>query len=275
MIKPEEIQYIEEQIKKSIAEISYYHYQYITANETSNEEKFPGWTRKWIKNRLRDVYYLIMAYIEVKEMPYLLQTFKETFFDIIYDEKKILKEELIHPEGEPELKVLIGYKQFLEPFKFFEYVEIKDLEYKKLDAILRKTDFIIKHTNAHVETSDDIFSQMKWVLSLYYPSCRYKENTLFHNEITDYQPDILIPELKVAVEYKFIKDVTENIDIYIDQINSIAKNDLSNFHYDKFIIVIYIYGIEPEIETSIEVAWKAKNFPSNWELIITGERVIS
>jgi hypothetical protein len=274
MIKLEEIQYIEEQIKKSIAEISYYHYQYITANETSNEEKYPGWTRKWIKNRLKDVYFLIMAYIEVKEMPYLLQTFKETFFDVIYDEKKILKEELIHPEGEPELKVLLGYKQFLEPFKFFEYIEIKDLEHKKLDSILRKTDFILKHTNALVETSDDIFNQMKWVLSLYYPSCRYKKNTLFHNEIVDYQPDILIPELKVAVEYKFIKDVTENIDVYIDQINSIANNDLSNFHYDKFIIVIYIYGIEPEIETSIEVAWKSKNFPLNWELIITGERII-
>ena len=113
-----------------------------------------------------------------------------------------------------------------------------------------------------------IYKQVKWVLGLYYPSCRLRNKASFIQEFKAYNPDLLIPELKTAIEYKYVKSATDNIDEFIDQIRIDVANYTDDYRYENFIAVIYIQNTSVATPESIEVAWKAKKFPNNWELVI-------
>lgn len=270
-LSSDEIKYIGEQIKKTISSIEHSHFQWIMRHEYNprpEEEEYPGWTEAWLKTRARNLYFLILAYLEAKSMTQLLTTFKEKFHTIINNDKEILKAELTNPEGEPELVIITEFKQYLDPFKFFDYQQTREDETKKLTSILKNTDFILKNCNVEISNEADIYKQVKWVLGLYYPSCRQRNKASFIQEFKSYNPDILIPELKTAIEYKYVKSASENIDEFIDQIRVDAANYTDDYRYENFVAVIYIQNTSVATPENIEVAWKAKKFPNNWELVI-------
>jgi hypothetical protein len=270
-LKPDEIKYVAEQIKKTISSIEHTHFQWTMGDnyEYNKEEyEYPGWTEKWIRIRIRDLYHLILAYLEMREMPKFLETFKNKFQVIIEDDKIISEAKIFHPEGEPELIIINQFKQFLDPFKFFDYQQSREDETIKLISILKNTDFILKNSNAEVIGEADIYKQIKWVLGLYYPSCRLRNKASFIQEFKSYNPDILIPELKTAIEYKYIKSKSDNLDEFIDQIRIDASNYTDDYRYENFIAVIYIENASVATPENIEVAWKSKKFPNNWELVV-------
>lgn len=271
MLKPDEIKYIEEQIKKTISSIESAHFQFVMGDE--DNEDYPGWTTSWLKTRLKDLYFLILAYIEGRGMLCFLQTFKSVYEPFITSGTDLLKDGIVHPEGEPELNLIVGYKQFLEPFKFFDYSQVKEDEAIKLSSVLRNTGFILKNVNVKIRNEADIYKQIKWVLGLYYPSTRLRNKASFIKEFKCYNPDILIPELKTAIEYKYIDSPSDNIDEFLDQIKIDATNYVDDYRYDTFYAVIYIEDISIATPESIEVAWKAKRFPANWNLVLSGHTI--
>lgn len=270
-LKPDEIKYIGEQIKKTISSIEHSHFQWIMRhdyNPHTEDEEYPGWTEEWISIRIRDLFHYILAYLEARAMTHFLETFKEKFHAIIDDDKIITKAEITHPEGEPELVIITQFKQFLDPFKFFDYQQTREDETLKLISILKNTDFILKNCNIEINNETDINKQMRWVLGLYYPSCRERNKASFIQEFKSYIPDILIPELKTAIEYKYIKSKTHNLDEFIDQIRADASNYTEDYRYETFVAVICIENTSVATPENIEVAWKAKKFPNNWELVV-------
>lgn len=264
----DEIKYIGEQIKKTISAIEHEYFQWIMGEYVSQEKEYPDWTESWLKTRTKDLYFLILAYLEATSMTYFLTTFKEKFQTTIDDDKEILKAELTNPEGEPELVIITRFKQFLDPFKFFDYRQTREDETKKLTSILKNTDFILKNCNTEINNEADIYKQVKWVLGLYYPSCRQRNKASFIQEFKSYNPDILIPELKTAIEYKYIKSVSDNIDEFIDQIRVDATNYTDDYRYENFVAVIYIQNTSVATPENIQESWKAKKFSNNWELVI-------
>ena len=271
VLKQDEIKYIADKIKKTISSIEHNHFQWIMRYEFNphpEQEEYSGWTEEWIRVRLRDLYHLILSYLEAKNMLHFLETFKSKFHLIIDDDQRISKAEMTHPEGEPELVIISQFKQFLDPFKFFDYQQTREDETIKLISILKNTDFILKNCNAEVNNETDINKQMKWVLGLYYPSCRARNKASFIQEFKTYIPDILIPELKIAIEYKYIKSKSDNLDEFIDQIRVDASNYTGDYRYETFIAVVYIENTSIATPENIEVAWKDKKFPKNWELVV-------
>lgn len=267
----DEIKYISEQIKKTISSIEHNHFQWITRHEYNpydEAEEYPGWTKSWLRIRIKDLYYLILTYLEAKSMTHILTTFKEEFSLIINDNEVVLKDELTHPEGEPELVIITNFKRYLDPFKFFDYQQTRENETKKLTSILKNTDFILKNCNTEINNEADIYKQVKWVLGLYYPTCRQKNKASFIQEFKSYNPDILIPELKTAIEYKYLKSVSDNLDEFIDQIRVDAANYTDDYRYENFVAVIYIQNASVATPENIEASWKGKKFPNNWELVI-------
>lgn len=270
-----EIKYLENEIKKRIASISHEHFQYtMNIQMTGYEEEYPGWTIDWIRSGLQNLYLLVAAYIESRKMPGLLQVFLKRFENTITDNKKLIEDELPHPEGEVELKVLSEYKKFLDIFKTFDFRELKEDETKKLTSILRNSGHIVNRLKVKIRTEPDIYKQVKWIIDLYYPSSRNKNKAAFIQNFKTYNPDILIPELRTAIEYKYLKDNSDNIDDFIDQVRTDANNYVDDYRYDTFFAVMYIS--DPAIATpeSIQVAWDAKRFPDNWSLVITGASII-
>jgi len=270
LLKDTDLKYMEEGIKKLISSIENTFYNEILAYDRhEDEEEYPGYTKAWIKFRVMDLYYLIKAYLEARGMIVYLQDFHEKFDKLITDEDdKLLKSEMYHPETEVELKIITDFKRVLEPFKEFDYRHTRQEETTKLIGILKHTDYILKNAKAKVNSEADIYKQVKWVLGLYYPKCRSVKKASFIQEFKTYDPDILIPELKTAIEYKYVRDSSVNIDDYIDQVRTDSINYVDDYRYENFIAVLYIRDTSTATQDAIQSAWEQKKFPPNWELVI-------
>lgn len=274
MFQTKEIEKIEKNIRKTITSIESEHFNMMMGDSYGSfEEDYPGWTKSWIEMRLKDLYILIQSYLEIRQMPLLLENFKNELAKQF--ERNIYESEKTNPEGEPELIITQLFRRYLEPFVFFDYSKIKDDENLKLSSILQNTGFIIRNLDKTIKHESDIYKQIKWILCLYYPSCRLKNNASFIQQFKTYNPDILIPELKTAIEYKYLDAANDNIDEFIDQIKIDATNYVNDSRYENFYAVIYIEDISIATPESIEISWKSKHFPNNWNLVLSGHTIKS
>lgn len=273
MYKSDEVKFVEEKIKKLISSTSREFYQMTMRSPYPDEDDESGWTDAWIKSNLIDLYYCICAYIELHEMPNLLLTFQELYKDKIIRSLDLLDSELTHPDGEFELKLITGYNRFLNTFKNFDHATEQEEEFSKLLGVLRNTGFIIRNTQSTIVGEADIYKQVRWILGLYYPSCRTKGKAAFIKQFKNYNPDILIPELKTAIEYKYLKKKSKTVDEFIDEIKIDSVGYTGDYNYENFVAVFYISDAGLATPESIRLAWKAKDIPHNWTLIITGEHI--
>lgn len=196
------------------------------------------------------------------------ELFKEKFETrITLDDNELQKTICYYPDEQPELLIIQDFEQFLKVFGFFDNSFQKNEELGKLKSILNNTDFILKNCNLEISNEADIYNQVKWVIGLYYPTCRKKNKASFIQEFKTYSPDILIPELKTAIEYKYVKAQDDNLDDFIDQIRIDATNYVGDMNYDNFIAVIYIEISSIATPEQIKESWKSKKFPKNWDLI--------
>ncbi|MGC3978396.1 MAG: hypothetical protein QM751_09345 [Paludibacteraceae bacterium] len=262
-----EIKYIGEQIKDTLRYISNIRYDLYLRPQIEDDYKSDV-SESLLYVRIRDLYFLILAYLEAQGMSSLFDIFHNRYAPVIDDDNELKKEVCYHPEDESELKILNDFEQFLKAFSFFDNHYHKNEESGQLISILRNTDHILKNCNVEVHNEADIYKQVKWVLGLYYPKCRNKNKAAFIQQFKTYNPDILIPELKTAIEYKYINSLSDNIDEFIDQIKIDSTNYIGDSNYEYFIAVIYIEDISMATNESIEASWKAKNFPKNWELVV-------
>lgn len=267
-MEKEEIKYIEEEIKNWKRRISHEHFQ-IVMHESHNEALYGREAIElYLVHGLQFLYFLILSYIESKGLLQYANHFKESFSPILSDDKALLESGFLDPEGEPELIVLHKYSQFLSPFKAFDYKTIEKEENEKLLELLKSTPYILKNTKTKITNETSIYQEVFWVLKLYYQSCRRKNKASFIQQFKVYNPDILIPELKTSIEYKFIRKGT-NIEEFIDQVKVDSINYKDDYRYDNFIAVLCIEDCSIATEENIQSAWKVKEFPKNWNLIIT------
>jgi len=273
MLKDDEIKYIENKIKKLISSIEHNHYQTVMDPHYEEDEEWPGWTREWIERRIVDLYCLIIAYLESQQMTYFLQTFTQKFEEQIRSEKDLGKASPQHPDDHNELEIIVGFKQFLEAFKQFDYRTQELDEFEKLSSILKNTGYIVKKMGQPVKSEADIYNAVKWIIGLYYPQTRNKNKASFIHEFKSYNPDILVPELKAAIEYKLIDGAHDNIDDFLDQLKKDETVYVDDPKYKIFYAVIYIEDISVATPESILAAWNSKKFASNWKLILSGHKL--
>jgi hypothetical protein len=268
MIKQDELEYIEREIKDWKSRISNKHFNLVMNELTYREDYDDGWVKDYIKLGLRYLFHHIVAYVEAKGLRDYAQTFRKKYESKLEDSSFLLRSEIFHPEEEPELTLLHEFSQFLAPFKAFDYSAKKEVEENQLKEVLKNTPFILKNIKAKITNETSIYKQVKWVLQLYYPSCRQKNKASFIEQFKTYDPDILIPELKTAIEYKYVQKNT-NIEDYIDQVRVDAANYKNDYRYENFIAVLCVEDSASATEENIKTAWESKHFPNNWDLVIT------
>ena len=272
MFKQKEIEKLENNIKKTLSIIER---EYFNLNDGGNyndfEEEFPGFTKDWIEYRLKDLYILIQTYFEVRQLPQLLIQFKKEL-DYQFN-KNIFENEQINPDAPMELKITLLFRRFLEAFSFFDYYITTIDNNKKLISILKNTGHIIQNTNCNPDNEAEIYKKVKQVLGLYFHSCRLLNKASFIQQFKTYHPDILIPELNTAIEYKYLKSKDDNIDNFLDQVKIDSVNYVNDYNYNTFYAVLFIKDISIATPESIEEAWKKKDFPDNWKLVITGNHI--
>tara|TARA_R110000850_G_scaffold266545_1_gene397015 strand:+ start:110 stop:967 length:858 start_codon:yes stop_codon:yes gene_type:complete len=281
MDKDKRIQHLETVINDSFHYISkHFHSFYWHRSNDSQEERdkhFENIYSSQLTIEIQNLYRYITCYFEILELRSYLDDFKSQF------KKKVESGDNLDdffpcvPVGidgfEEDFEILEEFRRHLYSFPFFGdgYDKSKDDDYLKLKRVLSETKNIIEYSNITINKESDIINLVFKFVTFYFSESIVfpkKSRSRFIGQFQKYEADILIPELKTAIEYKYIKKSSKSIDKYIDEIYSDSTNYKGDYLYDTFIAVICLGNGISETQDRIKKCWYKKGFPKNWELII-------
>ena len=262
-----ELEYIEQEIKDWKRRLASEHFD-LEHDQSKIDADFGGGAGKYyLTNGLKTLYHLILAYLEAKGLQDYAKRFRLKYENILEEKSPLHSDTILDLEHDPELRVLHEFSQVLSPFKAFDYSFGKKEEINHLHEVLKGTRYILKNLKVQLTNETSIYKEVEWVLKLFYPKAREAKKTQFHGYFKEYKPDVLIPELKTAIEYKYIRK-GKSIDDYIDQVKVDATNYKGDYRYDSFIAVLCLEDAGQAPEENIRKAWDDKGFPDNWDLVI-------
>lgn len=268
-----QLEYLSKKIKNLFQSIRHEHFQIIMAEQEDGQfdEEHSGYTKFWIKERIKEAYYLVLTFLELKGLPTMAARFEAEFLTSLSDNVKLFDTTQSHPDSYEENKMLNEFDIYLMAFKEFQ-IDFQDqlLKETQLLSVLGNTGHILSKLKPVISNEADIYKSMQWFLSQFYPSTRFTQKAGFIRRFKTYRPDILIPELKTAIEYKYINNFDDNVDKFLDELKVDSTNFTGDPDYENFIAVIFFEHVGTATPESIFVAWKEKSMPTNWKLILTG-----
>lgn len=215
------------------------------------------------------VYLSILAYVEHMGLTEHHKTCREELTVFLKDKKSLLDSGYYAPSGDEYSKFIEKCWMLLSPFSEFNE-ESDDKMLKKtgliyLEHILNSTAVIIKALRGNPTSETAVYSAVKIVISSTFPDANHPSES-FQKTAKCYKPDILIPSLNCAVEYKYAKDEKTLIKT-IDEILIDVEGYRNNRIYKNFYAVFYV---KSGIWTSarFDAVWKEKEFPENWKGIM-------
>lgn len=221
----------------------------------------------WLYEGTKSLYLKICYFIELKEAPDYLNQFRKKFETTITNQEKAMKVYGgLYNDSEPAVIIHDEFREFLSAFPDFDYDLQKKNETNKLRLILDNTNSILSQTNTKVTNETSIYSKIKWLIEIIYPKVTNLGKARFIKKFKTYNPDILVPEISSAVEYKFIRKGL-NIQDYIDQLKTDADNYEGDPEFKFFYAVVYFEDKTVINQAAFEAAVEAKKFPDNWEII--------
>lgn len=154
-------------------------------------------------------------------------------------------------------KYLYTFDDFGNPF-YYEHQE----KFEVLEHILNNTAVVLNELNIKPNKKTDVYKAMRLFCKIAFPDCA-NVNYIFQKTAKCYQPDILIPSLKCAIEYKYAVSESELNDT-IDQILTDVEGYSNNPSYRIFYAVFY--ATKPFCSKErFDIVWKEKHFPNNWK----------
>jgi hypothetical protein len=222
--------------------------------------------KTWLFYGTRTLYYKICLFLELKNVPLYYKMFTDKFQEIINDQEKTTKSRAsLYVDGEPSMIIHDDFREFLNSFQEFDTEYSKKLEVNKLKLILENTISILSKTNTKVTNETSIYTSVKWVVEITYPAMRSLNKARFIKKFTTYHPDILVPEVSSAVEYKYIRK-GEKVEKYLDQIKTDADNYENDPEYKYFYAVVYFEDKADINPAGFKQAVIEKKFPNNWTI---------
>ncbi len=260
MLSDKELQHLEEQITELRALIR-------RVADFGTEEQDYAFEEHYEENliyNVKQLYITILIYVEGKELSEFALNFRKTFENRFLNNESILA-----------MRIVEDFRYNVLAADLYEYVtplipltskKIKATgDYQKLIGILDETPKILHHLKVQPKNESDINRGIRWLLSLYF-DIKPSTTSRLIGKFKTYHPDILVPELETAIEYKYAK-AKSNIEDYIDQLIVDATNYIGDPQYKNFIAVIY-YSKVLTTKKDIERMWTAKKFPKNWERVL-------
>lgn len=217
------------------------------------------------KHLVSSIYLAAVCFLDANQLNQYLKLFYKIFGD---DPKNPKDGDLFgydhYWSGEQFNVFLSNIRQFMSVFSEQDnesdrYKQLSGIQY--LETILDNTASIISNSGKNPTSEAGVYKSVKNVIEAIFPtSINPKSN--FMKTAKQYFPDILIPELKAAVEYKYAK--TENVlKSTIEQIAADAKGYTGDKDYNVFYAVFYVtedfWG-----EEKFKQVWKGQEFPKNW-----------
>ncbi len=207
---------------------------------------------------------LLLVFFEREGLDNYLEKFKSDIVDKIDD--SYLFEIKFDPELPATSRIIEDIKGFLLPFSQFdnysEEQQIRKIGIRYLENILNQTSFIIHESGKNPQSEVKVYNQVKIVIESTFPDSK-KAGSNFRKIAKEYKPDILIPELEVAVEYKFANS-EEKLIRCIEQILVDVKGYQNDADYKLFYAVFYVTN-DFIGQIRFNEIWKDYSFPRNWK----------
>ena len=158
------------------------------------------------------------------------------------------------------------FREFLSRFPEFDYEFSNRSETNQLKQILENTNGIIQKTKTVVGTEKSIYDPVRWLIEIVFPLTRMAGKGRFIKKFTRYQPDILVPEVRSAVEYKIIR-TGDNPGIFLDQLKTDADGYTGDPDYKFFYAVVFFESKDELNPEAFKHAVIEKSFPDNWTIL--------
>lgn len=270
----EELKYLEKDIASLIRTVEKINFQkqmellspQISKNDKSGAydeyRQLKGYDEFVMIDCVKKLYFRILTYIEAKGLPLLASDFRSNFEDKIKNDKDLKKVDQLHLDEEPELVIIDDFKKYLYSFAYFDYQNVIEAENEKLISILENTPYILQKANSKIVKEENISKNVEWVLDLYF-NCEKASKTMFTSVFKYYKPDIIIPELKTAIEYKYVRK-GKIVEDYIDQVKTDENGYRGDNKYNNFIAVFCLQNNSITTKEKFLRAWKSKGFSKNW-----------
>lgn len=214
---------------------------------------------------LQSIYLSTVCYLDKQNLGHYLDILYQTFGNnpaqLNHRDKFVIDH---YYSGEPYSVFLAKMNKFLSSFEFTEssrekHDRVSGLQY--LETILRNTAVIISKNKKSPKTETEIYSSVRLILEFVFSTAKSPKSN-FIKTAKEYKPDILIPELYAAVEYKYAAD-EQKLKSTIEQIAADVKGYTGDKDYSIFYAVFYVtedfWG-----QAKFLKVWNDQRFPKNW-----------
>ncbi|MBG3019371.1 hypothetical protein GHV24_05570 [Proteus mirabilis] len=213
---------------------------------------------------LESLYLSTLAYLDKRNLNHCIGIFLKVFGEDItclkYSDEFVTGEDF----REPQNVFLAKLNVFLSSFEFTESAWEKrqrNTGLKYLKKILKNTHLITARMETPPKTETEVYNAVKDILSIIFTNSITPRSN-FLKSFKEYKPDILIPELFAAVEYKYAS-TEEKLKSTIEQIAADVKGYTGDNDYNIFYAVFYVttdfWGLE-----KFRNVWSENKFPQNW-----------
>lgn len=233
-----------------------------------HEEFVDEYKREFTLLQVR-VYNSCLIFFELKGIPKYIEDFKEIYTTLLSD-KMGADVAYVDISGIEESKITKTFRQALYPFRAFATGDERHLTgLAYLENILQSTNRILTDRDAKPAQESDVYSNVKLVIEATFSNSKASfpggKHKIISQMATCYIPDILIPDLNCAIEYKFA--ISEKaLNTTMDQVLADVQGYSNDSIYKLFYAVFYVKtGIIAK--SRFEQIWQSKSFPSNWKPI--------
>lgn len=219
---------------------------------------------------LKETYLLVFSYIESQDNKEFLKLYQANLGEILTENFNGIETQYVDEVGETFYvsKSFNKLNQFLLPYQAFaldnKITISAGIIY--LENILTNTAIILKELKETPKSETQVYNAVKFVIKSTFPDSVLLSEP-FYKTAKCYKPDILIPSINTAVEYKYAEDEQRLIKT-IEEILIDVMGYSNHPIYKTFYAVFYL---KPGIcsEKRFKIIWEEKKFPNNWKPILS------
>lgn len=211
------------------------------------------------------VYKLVLNYVEQQGHPRYLEEIRTKLAPML-DTDQILEEYNNRFAEGPQNNFLHEVWAYLSAYELFGRNDIAHLMQRTgisyLETILHNTAVVIHHRNLVPKNETDVYKAVADICKAVFPGSA-KPDTAFVKIAGEYKPDVLIPTLNCAVEYKYAKTEAKlkaTLEGILADVQHYSGHPLYKIFYAVFYVQPDIWGAQKFSEV-----WKENNFPPNWK----------
>ena len=264
------MKHLAEKIKRIMTAFDRCHYGYMMFKEygipdfskLSQEERYAYETEEQEKEEsliymAEKLLPLVQAYIEAKHLPNYYNAFLAEITSFYETKGKIPSD-----TGDMDSELMLVYRKYLDAFDDFYIIDARK-ELDILENILNSTATLLKDFGIQPKSEPEVYKPMIKICKTAFPDNKDCSHYKFQQTAKCYNPDILIPSLECAVEFKYVDDEKE-LNRTMDEILADVVGYKGNPSYSVFYAVFYAANsiCSPKRFNSM---WAEKHFPENWK----------